>query len=73
MTFPELVAVELIHARSAHEDHPSLLHSLAVLRREVDELADEIHARHRCDARIVAEAVQCAAMCQRLLEDGGLL
>jgi len=73
MTFSELVARELAHARASHEKHPSTLHSLAVLRRELEELADEVHARHRCDSRLVTEAAQVAAMCQRLCEDSGLI
>lgn len=73
MTFTELVAAELIHAREAHEHHPSLEHSLAVLCREVAELGDEIYSRHRCNSRIIAEAAQVAAMCQRMVEDAGLV
>jgi len=72
-TFPELVATELARARKLFPRRQASMHEgYAVMLEEVDELWESI----RCDftrRAILTEAVQVAAMAQRLAEDAGLL
>lgn len=72
-TFPERVAEELARARVVYPCHQTLEHSFHVLAREVQELRVEVDRKTTNRAALIAEAVQVAAMAQRLVEDNNLL
>ena len=71
--FQELVEVELERARMLFPRRQASMHEgYAVMLEEVDELWESIR-RNAHSASIIAEAVQVAAMAQRLAEDAGLV
>lgn len=66
----ELIRSELDRAYSKHGYFPWGRHEFyGILREEVDELWDAIKGDHPID-RVLAEAVQVAAVCVRYLETG---
>jgi hypothetical protein len=72
--FPAQVAVELDRARAGHNNINSLHEGYAVILEEMDEVWDEIKKKRsqRDSAKLLAELIQIAAMCQRTAEDCGL-
>lgn len=72
-TFTERVAAELARARIVYSRHQTLEHSFHVLAREVQELRAEVDRKTVNRSALIAEAVQVAAMAQRLVEDNELL
>lgn len=74
LTFAELVANEV---RRALAEHPAPFHSLhegyAVALEEFDELWDEIRKKVVNRPAVLCEAVQAAAMLQRMAEETGLI
>jgi len=75
MTFAELVAAELERAREMYPEMHSLHEGYATILEEVEEMWDDIKRKpsQRCGTAILREAVQVAAMVQRMVEDCGLM
>jgi hypothetical protein len=73
-TFASLVAAELARAYEKHKRGIYSAHEgYAVIKEELDEAWDEIKSQHHDKAKLLAELVQVAAMCQRTAEDLKLL
>lgn len=73
--FAKLVAEELARARSAIPPINSFHEGYGVIYEELCEFFDEVRKkrRDRDPAKLLAELVQVAAMCQRTAEDRGLM
>lgn len=73
--FAALVRRELASAREGHNPINSLHEGYAVILEEMDEVWDEIKKKRsqRDPAKLLAELVQIAAMCQRTAEDCALV
>ncbi len=71
--FPLLVSRELRHARIAHPPISTRHEGIAVIEEEFLELRGLVYQKHPVAAEVVREAVQIAAMCQRFVEDLGLV
>lgn len=71
MHFQELVAIELGRARHHHPPMRSLHEGYAIALEEFDELRAEVWKKpaKRSKRKLLTEAVQLAAMIQRLAED----
>jgi hypothetical protein len=73
VTFPELVAHELVTARELHNKHNSLHEGYAVILEELEEFWDEVRHKSPSIPKTLRELTQVAAMCQRVAEDCSLL
>jgi hypothetical protein len=75
MSFADLVATELARARDRYRPMNSLHEGYAVILEGCEEMWQEIKRRPelRVKTRILQEAVQLAAMVQRMAEDCGLV
>lgn len=71
--FPKLVTDELYRARGLHGPILSLHDGLGKIREEYCEFEDEVFVKNPIGPNIIKELTHLAAMCQRLVEDLGLL
>lgn len=73
--FVRLVDQELESARQKYHPHPTIEHSYAVLREELEEIWEEVRRKtpNRRPDHLLKELVQLAAMAQRAAEDLGFV